>query len=229
MSYTFPSNKTVSIIWHSGCGKSTLLQLISGVLEPSKGKVFLQDKEKRLGEIAYMQQNDLLLPWLNVQENVQLPLKIKNKKNAETYDDMLQKAKVLGIENYLNFYPKELSGGLRQRVAFLRTILQNSNFILLDEPFASLDAIKRIEIYSWIENLKDYINKSIILVTHDIEEALFLSDQIIVMDSGFDNFKFKMDILMPHPRKTSVIVEKKFIEQKTLLTKKLDEVKKNDI
>ena len=157
-----PSNKTVSIIGHSGCGKSTLLQLISGVLEPSKGKVFLQDKEKRLGEIAYMQQNDLLLPWLNVQENVLLPLKIKNKKNAETYDDMLQKAKVLGIENYLNFYPKELSGGLRQRVAFLRTILQDSNFILLDEPFASLDAIKRIEIYSWIENLKDYINKSII-------------------------------------------------------------------
>ena len=77
MSYTFPSNKTVSIIGHSGCGKSTLLQLISGVLEPSKGKIFLQDKEKRLGEIAYMQQNDLLLPWLNVQENVLLPLKIK--------------------------------------------------------------------------------------------------------------------------------------------------------
>ena len=130
----------------------------------------------------------------------------------------------LGIYKFLTYYPSELSGGLRQRVAFLRTILQDSNLILLDEPFASLDAIKRLEIYNWIENLKDYINKSIILVTHDIEEAIFLSDQIIVMDSGKNNFKFIVDIKTPHPRNTNFIVENKFIEQKKELIKKLDEV-----
>ncbi len=228
LSYVFPSNKTVSIIGHSGCGKSTLLQLISGVIEPDNGFVKFENHVDRLGEIAYMQQSDLLFPWLDVKENLLLPLKIKNKLSKNSYDDMIEKSNILGIYEYLSFYPHELSGGLKQRVAFLRTILQDSEFILLDEPFASLDAIKRIEIYSWIENLKDYINKSIILVTHDIEEALFLSDQIIVMDSGKENFKFNIDINMPHPRKTNVIVERNFIEQKKLLIEKLDEVKKID-
>ena len=103
--------------------------------------------------------------------------------------------------------------------------MQDSDFILLDEPFASLDSIKRLEIYNWIETHKDYINKSIILVTHDIDEAIFLSDQIIVMDSGEANFKFMIDINMTHPRETSVIVEKDFINQKRILIEKLDEVK----
>lgn len=225
MSHSFPKNKTVSIIGHSGCGKSTLLQLISGVKKPLKGKIVLENHQNRLGEIAYMQQKDLLLPWLNVKENVLLPLKIKNKINSKSYDDMIEKSKILGIYKFLTYYPSELSGGLRQRVAFLRTILQDSNLILLDEPFASLDAIKRLEIYNWIENLKDYINKSIILVTHDIEEAIFLSDQIIVMDSGKNNFKFIVDIKTPHPRNTNFIVENKFIELKKEFIKKLDEVK----
>ena len=131
----------------------------------------------------------------------------------------------MGIYEYLRYFPKELSGGLRQRVSFLRTILQDSEFILLDEPFASLDSIKRLEIYNWIETHKNYINKSIILVTHDIDEAIFLSDQIIVMDSGEENFKFMIDIDMTHPRETSVIVEKDFINQKRILIEKLDEVK----
>ncbi len=202
-----------------------MLELISGVKKPQKGEIILENHENRLGEIAYMQQKDLLLPWLNVKENVLLPLKIKNKVNSKSYEGMIEKSKILGIYKFLSYYPSELSGGLRQRVAFLRTILQDSNFILLDEPFASLDAIKRFEIYNWIENLKDYINKSIILVTHDIDEAIFLSDQVIVMDSGKNNFKSKMDIKMPHPRKSNFILENKFIEQKKYLIKKLDEVK----
>tara|TARA_Y100000768_G_scaffold221961_1_gene167309 strand:- start:586 stop:1290 length:705 start_codon:yes stop_codon:yes gene_type:complete len=228
LSYVFPSNKTVSIIGHSGCGKSTLLQIISGIIEPDNGTVRIENHTDRLGEIAYMQQKDLLLSWLTVNDNLLLPLKIKNKLNKKSHKEMIEKAKILGIYDYLEFYPKELSGGLKQRVAFLRTILQDSDFILLDEPFASLDAIKRIEIYNWIESLKDYINKSIILVTHDIEEALFLSDQIIVMDSGKDNFKFNIDINTPHPRKTDFLVEDKFIEQKKLLIRKLNEVKSLD-
>ena len=104
--------------------------------------------------------------------------------------------------------------------------MQDSEFILLDEPFASLDSIKRLEIYNWIETHKDYINKSIILVTHDIDEAIFLSDQIIIMDSGEENFKFMIDINMSHPRESSVIIEKDFINQKRILIEKLDEVKK---
>jgi len=154
-----------------------------------------------------------------------LPLKIKGKISIESIEDMQKKASILGIYEYLKYFPKELSGGLRQRVSFLRTILQDSEFILLDEPFASLDSIKRLEIYNWIESHRHYINKSIILVTHDIDEAIFLSDQIIIMDSGVENFKFMIDINMSHPRETTVIVEKDFIDQKKILIKKLDEVK----
>ena len=202
-----------------------MLELISGIREPNSGKIKFKNSLNRLGEIAYMQQKDLLLPWLNVEENILLPLEIMGKINAESIEDMKNKASILGIYEYLRYFPKELSGGLRQRVSFLRTILQDSEFILLDEPFASLDSIKRLEIYNWIETHKDYINKSIILVTHDIDEAIFLSDQIIVMDSGVENFKFMIDINMSHPRESSVIVEKDFINQKRILIEKLDEVK----
>tara|TARA_Y100001970_G_scaffold291948_1_gene431171 strand:- start:1658 stop:2344 length:687 start_codon:yes stop_codon:yes gene_type:complete len=225
LSFSFPRNKTISIVGHSGCGKSTLLELIAGVKEPDSGKIEFQNSHNRLGKIAYMQQKDLLLPWLNVEENILLPLKIKGKISIESIEDMQKKASILGIYEYLKYFPKELSGGLRQRVSFLRTILQDSEFILLDEPFASLDSIKRLEIYNWIESHRHYINKSIILVTHDIDEAIFLSDQIIIMDSGVENFKFMIDINMSHPRETTVIVEKDFIDQKKILIKKLDEVK----
>ena len=141
---------------------------------------------------------------------------------------MLEKAKILGIEEYLQFFPNELSGGLKQRVSLLRTILQNSEFILLDEPFASLDAITRLELYSWIERIKKLINKSIILVTHDIEEAIFLSDQVIIMASGENNFRYDLPINLEHPRNTKITITNEFINLKKLLLENLRKVKSID-
>ena len=228
MSFNFPFGKTIAILGHSGCGKSTLLQMISGILNPSTGNIKLNGSTKRLGKIAYMQQNDLLLPWLTVQENLMLYFKIKKTNTKNNFKDMLEKAKILGIEEYLQFFPSELSGGLKQRVSLLRTILQNSEFILLDEPFASLDAITRLELYSWIERIKKLINKSIILVTHDIEEAIFLSDQVIIMASGENNFRYDLPINLEHPRNTKITITNEFINLKKLLLENLRKVKSID-
>ena len=165
--------------------------MISGILKPISGNIMIDNNKDLLGNISYMQQNDLLFPWLTVKENVLLPLKILGDKSQSSYDDVIEKSKILGINEYIDFYPNELSGGLKQRAAFLRTIIQRSEFILLDEPFASLDAITRMELYIWLEQLKKYIKKSIILVTHDIDEAIFLSDKVIIMGSGKNNFRFQ--------------------------------------
>ena len=202
--------------------------MISGILNPSTGNIKLNGSTKRLGKIAYMQQNDLLLPWLTVQENLMLYFKIKKTNTKNNFKDMLEKAKILGIEEYLQFFPSELSGGLKQRVSLLRTILQNSEFILLDEPFASLDAITRLELYSWIERIKKLINKSIILVTHDIEEAIFLSDQVIIMASGENNFRYDLPINLEHPRNTKITITNEFINLKKLLLENLRKVKSID-
>ena len=225
LSFEFPSGQTVAILGHSGCGKSTLLQMISGILKPISGNIMIDNNKDLLGNISYMQQNDLLFPWLTVKENVLLPLKILGDKSQSSYDDVIEKSKILGINEYIDFYPNELSGGLKQRAAFLRTIIQRSEFILLDEPFASLDAITRMELYIWLEQLKKYIKKSIILVTHDIDEAIFLSDKVIIMGSGKNNFRFQKDISMPHPRGSNINMSSQFLEIRKDLYSKLKEVK----
>jgi putative hydroxymethylpyrimidine transport system ATP-binding protein len=202
--------------------------MISGVLEPTDGEIKLNNCSNRLGKIAYMQQKDLLLPWLTVKENVMLPYKINKNNVTNNINDILEKAKILGIEEYLEFFPHELSGGLKQRVSLLRTILQNSEFILLDEPFASLDAITRLELYSWIEKINKHINKSIILVTHDIEEAIFLSDHVIIMSSGKNNFRYELPINLKHPRNSNITITNEFFNLKKLLLKNLRLVRSID-
>lgn len=202
--------------------------MISGILEPTDGEIKLNNCSNRLGKIAYMQQKDLLLPWLTVKENVMLPYKINKNNVTNNINDILEKAKILGIEEYLEFFPHELSGGLKQRVSLLRTILQNSEFILLDEPFASLDAITRLELYSWIEKINKHINKSIILVTHDIEEAIFLSDHVIIMSSGKNNFRYELPINLKHPRNSNITITNEFFNLKKLLLKNLRLVRSID-
>ena len=202
--------------------------MISGVLEPTDGEIKLNNCSNRLGKIAYMQQKDLLLPWLTVKENVMLPYKINKNNVNNNVNDILDKAKILGIEEYLEFFPHELSGGLKQRVSLLRTILQNSEFILLDEPFASLDAITRLELYSWIEKINKHINKSIILVTHDIEEAIFLSDHVIIMSPGKNNFRYELPINLKHPRNSNITITNEFFNLKKILLKNLRMVRSID-
>ena len=153
LSFEFPSGQTIAILGHSGCGKSTLLQMISGILKPISGNITIDNNKDLLGNISYMQQNDLLFPWLTVKENVLLPLKILGDKSQSSYDDVIEKSKILGINEYIDFYPNELSGGLKQRAAFLRTIIQRSEFILFNFSYIKFALLLKVSFinftHSW--------------------------------------------------------------------------------
>jgi len=177
---TVKKGEFVSIIGASGSGKSTMFRLITGLENPQSGEIRLAGIrcESRLGRIGYMPQRDLLMPWRTVRENAALPLEIKGKSELEKVDEMLEK---FGLGGYEDKYPGELSGGMRQRVSFLRATLSGSDILLLDEPFSALDALTKLFMQEWL--LEQWVKekKTILFITHDISEALFLSDRIIVL------------------------------------------------
>ena len=172
----------VSILGESGSGKSTLLKVISGILPAARGEIFVDDEKvtKISKHFAYMPQDDLLLPWWNIMQNVCLAAKISGdlptaeKRATELLEEF-------GLAEYKNSYPKELSGGMRQRIAFLRTALSSADIWMLDEPFAALDVITRGELQDWLLDLRKKISNTVLLVTHDIEEAIYLSDKIYII------------------------------------------------
>lgn len=182
--FDFQINKGefVSIIGPSGSGKSTLFKLITGLEQPSAGEIFLnnQPEHHRLGQVGYMPQQDLLLPWRTIGENAALPLEIKGVKKREAHRQVLELLNEFGLKGVENSFPSELSGGMRQRVSFLRTILSGSKILLLDEPFSALDAITRITLQEWLLAQWQKRKETILFITHDVNEALFLSDRIFV-------------------------------------------------
>ncbi len=186
ISLTVDRGETVSILGPSGCGKSTLLNIVSGLLSPDCGNIVFNGRNitSRSGIISYMQQKDLLLPWKTILDNASLGAILR----GEAVDKARRRALALlnefGLDGYENHYPFQLSGGMRQRAAFLRTFLFTDRIMLLDEPFSGLDAITRQRMQSWLQNIRQHYGFSILLVTHDPEEAIFLSDSIIVFFGG---------------------------------------------
>ncbi|SHG71516.1 ABC-type nitrate/sulfonate/bicarbonate transport system, ATPase component [Thermosyntropha lipolytica DSM 11003] len=172
----------VVIVGPSGCGKSTLFHIISGLINPDTGRIIIdgRDHTGQTGRVGYMQQKDLLLPFRTVLDNIALPLVLK----GESWQEARKKAKSylsqFGLEGFADYYPRQLSGGMKQRAALLRTYLFASDILLLDEPFAALDAITRHKMQKWLLSLRNQYNPSILFITHDIEEALLLADRIYV-------------------------------------------------
>lgn len=172
----------VTLIGASGCGKSTLLNILAGIIPPQKGHFFVDEQEIHgiSAHFAYMPQSDLLLPWKTILDNVTLYAQIHHDaKNAR--QKALAEFPAFGLSGYENAYPHELSGGMRQRAAFLRTALCGAQIMLLDEPFGALDVITRNEMQDWLLRLRSELQKTTLLVTHDIDEALYLSDRILVL------------------------------------------------
>lgn len=171
----------VSIIGPSGCGKSTLFRLITGLEEASTGQIELTETKSH--PVGYMPQKDMLLPWRTIIENAALPLECQGvqKKEAQIKGkELLQK---FGLQGYETKYPKDLSGGMRQRVSFIRTLLTGGEILLLDEPFSALDALTKASLQEWLfEQWKEW-EKTILFITHDVEEALFLSNRIFVVEN----------------------------------------------
>ncbi len=180
LSFCVNEGEFVSIIGPSGCGKTTVLSLIAGLIKTSKGKIIIGG-DNRNTNIGYMLQKDHLFPWRNIEKNVFLPLEIKKictAENKKFASDLLDK---YGLKNFKKNYPEELSGGMRQRVALIRTLSIKPDLLLLDEPFSALDYQTRIAVCDDVYNIIKSEKKTAVLVTHDISEAISMSDKIIVL------------------------------------------------
>ncbi|MDV6378771.1 ABC transporter ATP-binding protein [Sporosarcina sp. GW1-11] len=211
----------VSIIGPSGYGKSTLFRLITGLENPDGGEILLngEARDNRLGQVGYMPQQDLLMPWRTILENVRLPLEIQEKKQAHArIIELLADFGLAGVENT---YPANLSGGMRQRVSFLRTVLTGSNVLLLDEPFSALDAITRLTMQDWLVDQWQKFDKTILFITHDIDEALFLSDRIFVLAEKPVQTIREIVVPLDRPRTMRNLAQPEMIELKERLISEL--------
>jgi ABC-type nitrate/sulfonate/bicarbonate transport system ATPase subunit len=176
--------EVLGIVGPSGCGKSTLLELVSGLREPTAGEIEVGGEAlaaARLRSCAYMPQRDLLLPWLPAIDNAALALRNRGASRSVARREAHPLFERFGLAGFERTRPAELSGGMRQRIAFLRTLLAGKPVLLLDEPFASLDAITRAEMQEWLAEALAAESRTVILVSHDVEEALYLSDRVIVL------------------------------------------------
>lgn len=185
VNFNVKKHEFVSIVGPSGCGKTTILSLISGLIKPSSGEIKVDGKTPNLKDnlTGYMFQRDNLLPWRTIEKNIYFGLEIKHQNNLERKTYALELAKKYGIGEFLKKHPSELSGGMRQRVALIRTLALKPELLLLDEPFSALDYQTRLELCDHIFEIIKKENKTAILVTHDIQEAISMSDKIVVLSA----------------------------------------------
>ncbi len=193
----------LSILGPSGCGKTTFFNILAGIVKKDRGQIFLEGKEVESlrGNVAYMQQKDLLFPWRTIIDNALIGPEIEGK-DIETYrkkaSELLEQ---FGLRGFENRYPQELSGGMRQRAALVRTLLFEREILLLDEPFGALDAMTRAVMQRILHGVWKKYQKTILLITHDVEEALLLSDRIILFGHRPARVKDEFFIQQAHPRK----------------------------
>ena len=181
-----PAHGVLGLVGPSGCGKSTLLELIAGLQQPSGGEVEVggaTDPAGRLARCAFMPQRDLLLPWLSAVDNAALALRNRGMRRRGAREEAGRLFERFGLAGFERTRPAELSGGMRQRVAFLRTLVAGKPVLALDEPFAALDAITRAEMQGWLAEALSAEPRTVLLVTHDVEEALYLSDRVAVLSA----------------------------------------------
>ena len=185
----------ITIVGPSGCGKSTLLSLISGLLKPSSGKIKMNTGEAScIDSVGYMLQNDFLFPWRTIKQNIFLGLEIKKIADIKHTNYALGLLEKYGLKKFENYYPRQLSGGMRQKAALIRTLAVNPEILLLDEPFSALDYQTRINISEEIRNIIKSEKKTSVLISHDISEAICLSDRIVILSSRPSTVKKIVDI-----------------------------------
>ena len=183
ISLSLKKGEFLSIVGSSGCGKSTIIKLVAGIEKADSGTITSEST-------GYMPQKDLLLPWRTVLDNILLPVEISKQNLKVEKEKALEYLKKLKLDEYQNSFPNELSGGMRQRVSFLRTLFTQGEILLLDEPFSALDMITKEQLQKWLLEILNDFKKSVIFITHDINEAIFLSDRILVCkNSPLDSFE----------------------------------------
>ncbi|WCK54920.1 ABC transporter ATP-binding protein [Aneurinibacillus sp. Ricciae_BoGa-3] len=215
----------VSVIGASGSGKSTLFKLIAGLIEPDQGEIWLGGvrADSRLGKVGYMPQKDLLLPWKTVMDNVLLPLALTKQDKREKTQEIREWLARFGLAEYEQAYPHQLSGGMRQRAAFLRTVVTGRDLLLLDEPFGALDALTKRKMHSWLLELWGDLQKTVVFITHDLEEALLLSDRIYLLSGSGGSGVRESKVSLPRPRSSAFIYKPEFIEMRKELERLIDD------
>lgn len=205
----------VCLLGVSGGGKTTLFNIIAGLLEPQQGQVLLngEDITGQSGKVSYMLQKDMLLPYRTVEDNVALPLIIKGMKKKEAREKVGGYFEEFGIEGTQKRYPVELSGGMKQRAALLRTYLFSAQVALLDEPFSALDTLTKSEMHRWYLDVMDRIRLSTLFITHDVDEAILLSDRIYLLDGG-GGLTDEIIITEPKPRRKEFVLSEEFLQYK---------------
>jgi ABC-type nitrate/sulfonate/bicarbonate transport system ATPase subunit len=209
----------VSIVGPSGCGKSTLLNIVAGLEQPSSGRILFNGGpvENRLGRTAYMHQKDLLLPWRTVRENVTLGLEVAGVRKSVAAQRAAALFERFGLRGFEENYPATLSGGMRQRAAFLRTVLTEQPLMLLDEPFGALDALTRAGMQEWLLSLWEDLGRTIVFITHDVEEAVLLSDRVCVMSARPGRIVLERAVHLPRPRRYELVTNPGFVALKSEL------------
>lgn len=202
----------ISVLGPSGCGKSTLFNVIAGLLQPTQGRVVIdgQDATGTIGRVGYMLQKDLLLSWRTVLDNVILGMEIKGVPRREARRRALPLLQKYGLGGFEHLYPDVLSGGMRQRAALFRTLLFDTDVILLDEPFGALDALTRGQMQEWLLKLWADFDKTVVFVTHDVDEAIYLSDEIHVMGARPGRVLETIAVDLPRPRLAGTVLSPPF-------------------
>ena len=202
LTFTVAEGEFVALLGPSGCGKSTLFNIIAGLLEPDSGEIYVNGERVHgnTGMFAYMQQKDLLLQWRTVLKNVLIGPEIEKEPMDIAKGEAVQRLAQLGLSGFEKSYPMQLSGGMRQRVALVRTLLFRKEMLLLDEPFGALDAMTRTVMQSILLNVWRESGQTILLITHDIEEALLLADKICVFTARPATLKAEIAVPLPRPR-----------------------------
>jgi ABC-type nitrate/sulfonate/bicarbonate transport system ATPase subunit len=225
ISLEIPHGTFVSIIGPSGCGKSTLFNVIAGLVKPTSGCILEDGKDitGQKGHVGYMLQKDLLLPWRTTLKNINLGLEIRGVDAKQAAERALPLIQRYGLGGFENSYPRELSGGMRQRAALLRTLLYDRDLMLLDEPFGALDAQTRLTMQGWLLQIWADFHKTVLFVTHDIDESIYLSDVVYVLSGRPGRVKAVVPVDIERPRTQLAMTSSQFMRLKHELLTLLSE------
>ena len=217
LSFTVNDGEFVCVIGPSGCGKSTIFRLVNKLLTPAEGTVLVNGMpiEKQKNYCGYMPQQDLLFPWRTVKENLMLPMEIQGGiSKAEMEQRADQALESVGLKDWGKKSPKELSGGMRQRAAFARTVLTGSDLMLLDEPFSALDYLTRLSMREWLLEQWEREKKTVLFITHDVEEAVFLSSRILVVENMPITHLKSIEVPAEYPRTREELMRPEIVQLK---------------
>ncbi|GAA2883009.1 ABC transporter ATP-binding protein [Pseudonocardia halophobica] len=210
VSFDVAPGEFVSILGPSGCGKSTLFGVLAGLVEPDRGRVLVDGAPAGRETFGYMPQKDLLFPWRTVLDNTTLGLEVAGMRRREARDRARDLFGPFGLAGFERSRPAELSGGMRQRAALLRTVVQDREVLLLDEPFGALDSLTRTAMQEWLEEVRGRFGWTVLLITHDIREAVFLSDRVLVLSPRPAHVAREVRIDLPRPREVGVLTDPAF-------------------